>query len=85
VARAVSVREAGAPAIPARVLAVAAAAVPLGIYGEWSFAHAGASPLMLLYDVCVGGAFVAAGLVASARTRSGRVGLLMVFEGASWF
>jgi signal transduction histidine kinase len=71
---------------PARiVLVVAAASVPLGIYGEWAFARAGATTPTLLYDLTVGWAFVAAGLVASRRRPDSRSGLLMALEGLSWF
>jgi signal transduction histidine kinase len=71
---------------PARVvLVVAAASVPLGIYGEWAFAHAGATTPTLLYDLTVGWAFVAAGVVASRRQPDSGSGLLMACEGLSWF
>src|SRR5579859_4609476 len=74
------------PPVPARVLLpLATVSVPLGIYGEWAFSHAGASTPSLLYDLTVGWTFVAAGLVASRRGSPGRSGLLMVLEGGSWF
>jgi signal transduction histidine kinase len=67
------------------VLLVAAASVPFGIYGEWAFARAGATTPTLLYDLTVGWAFVAAGLVASRRRPDSGSGLLMACEGLSWF
>ncbi len=67
------------------VLLVAAASVPFGIYGEWAFARAGATTPMFLYDLTVGWAFVAAALVASRRQPDRGSGLLMAFEGLTWF
>jgi len=71
---------------PARiVLVVAAATVPLGLFAESAFAHAGAGTPTLLYDLTVGWAFAAAGLVASWRQPDSRSGLLMACEGFTWF
>jgi signal transduction histidine kinase len=67
------------------VLAVAVASVPFGVYGEWAFARADATTPTLLYDLTVGWAFVAAGLVASQRRPDSGAGLLMACEGLSWF
>jgi signal transduction histidine kinase len=64
---------------------VAAASVPLGIYGEWAFARAGATTPTVLYDLTVGWAFVAAGVVASRRRPDSGSGLLMAVEGCTWF
>ncbi len=63
------------------VLVVAAVSVPFGIYGEWAFRRAGAPATTLLYDLTVGWAFVAAGLVASRRQPGSRSGLLIALEG----
>jgi len=64
---------------------VAAASVPLGIYGEWAFSRAGATLPTVLYDLTVGWAFVGAGLVASRRGPTRGAGLLMTLEGLTWF
>jgi signal transduction histidine kinase len=66
-------------------LALGAASVPLGVYGEWAFSRTGADIPMLLYDLAAGWAFVAAGLVASLRQPANRSGLLLVTEGFTWF
>jgi signal transduction histidine kinase len=66
-------------------VAVAAATVPLGIAAEWAFSRAGATPAMLAYDLTVGWAFAAAGLVVSRRQPDSRSGLLMAVEGMAWF
>lgn len=66
-------------------MAVAAACVPLGTYGEWAFSHAGATLPTVLYDLTVGWAFVGAGLVASRRGPTRGAGLLMTLEGLTWF
>jgi signal transduction histidine kinase len=74
------------PRGPARaVVAVAALSVPFGIAGEWDYARAGASTPTFLYDLAVGWAFVAAGLVASRRQPDSRSGLLMALVGLTWF
>ena len=66
-------------------LAVAVASVPLGIYGEWAFSRTGATLPTVLYDLSVGWAFVAAGVVASRRGPTVGAGLLMALEGLTWF
>lgn len=67
------------------LVALALAALVLGVYAEWAYAQGGAGPAALIRDVSVGWAFVGAGLVAWRQRPDNRVGPLMISQGFAWF